>query len=251
VQQQCDTASDLWGREPLDAVTTWTGARADALRRAFRMTNESFAEHLGVVARTVAYWRQRGDVVLRPATQGILDTALAQAPAQVREQFSQILSEANRTEQPDISPAESDNVAGLTTWITASSTSDAAIDRLEQAAVAVTEMHARAPARQVLDEVLALHHGAQLLLRRGRQRLRQARRLIRLDGDILAHASVLLGDVGQDQAADDYGHAALLYLQEAEASEATAWYALAKTARWRHSYATAAELASQGLVVLC
>jgi len=37
-------------------------------------------------------------------------------------------------------------------------------------------------------------------------------------GDILAHASVLLGDLGQDQTADNYGHAALLCLQEAEAA---------------------------------
>jgi len=49
----------------MDAVTTWSGSRADALRRALRMTNEAFAEHLGVAARTVAYWRGRADVVPR------------------------------------------------------------------------------------------------------------------------------------------------------------------------------------------
>jgi hypothetical protein len=51
---------------------------------------------------------------------------------------------------------------------------------------------------------------------------------------------------GQDQAAEDYGHAALLWLQEAEASQATAFYALAKTARWQHNYAAAADFAQQG-----
>jgi hypothetical protein len=38
-----------------------------------------------------------------------------------------------------------------------------------------------------------------------------------------------------------------LYLQEAEASQATAWYALAKNARWQHKYVAAADLARQGL----
>ena len=115
------------------------------------MTNESFAEHLGVAARTVAYWRQRGEVVPRPAMQEILDTALAQAPAHVRAQFSQILDEASRPQELHTLGTGPGDVADLTTWITASSTSDTAIDRLEQAAVAVTEMHALAPASQLLD----------------------------------------------------------------------------------------------------
>jgi hypothetical protein len=41
--------------------------------------------------------------------------------------------------------------------------------------------------------------------------------------------------------------AGLLYLQEAEASQAAAWYALAKNARWQHNYLAAADLARQGL----
>ena len=36
----------------MDVVSSWTGARADALRWALRMTNEAFAEHLGVGVRT-------------------------------------------------------------------------------------------------------------------------------------------------------------------------------------------------------
>ncbi len=83
------------------------------------------------------------------------------------------------------------------------------------------------------------------LLRGGRQRLRQTRELVSLDGNILAHASVLLSNLGANRAAEDYGQAALVYLQEAEASQATAWYALAKTTRWQHNYAAAADLARQ------
>ena len=62
-----------------DVVAAWTGRHADALRQALRMTNERFAEHLGVAVRTVANWRARPDVVPMPGTQEILDAALAQA----------------------------------------------------------------------------------------------------------------------------------------------------------------------------
>ena len=46
------------GQARMQVVATWTGSSADALRQALRMTNESYAEHLGVAVRTVAYWRQ-------------------------------------------------------------------------------------------------------------------------------------------------------------------------------------------------
>lgn len=95
--------------------------------------------------------------------------------------------------------------------------------------------------------MMQLHHSAQLLLRGGRQRLRQTRELARLDGNVLAHASVLLSNLGKNRAAENYGQAALLYLQEAEASPATAWYALAKIARWQRNYTAAADLARRGL----
>jgi transcriptional regulator with XRE-family HTH domain len=39
----------------MNVVASWTGARADALRQALRMTIEDFAGHLGVAARTAAY----------------------------------------------------------------------------------------------------------------------------------------------------------------------------------------------------
>jgi hypothetical protein len=135
----------------------------------------------------------------------------------------------------------------LTAWITATNTSDEAIEHVEQAAAALAELHTRIPDRKALADVMLLHRTAQQLLRSGRQRLRQTRELVRLDGNVLAHASVLLSNLGEDQAAENYGQAALLCLEEAEASQATALYALAKIARWQHRYAAAADLARQGL----
>jgi transcriptional regulator with XRE-family HTH domain len=80
----------------MDVITSWTGARADALRQALRMTNEAFAERLGVAVRTVAYWRARSGSVPQPAMQEALDTALSQAPELARAQFWLILGERER-----------------------------------------------------------------------------------------------------------------------------------------------------------
>jgi hypothetical protein len=213
------------------------------------MTNETFAERLGVGVRTVAYWRARPDAVPRPTMQEILDVALAQAPEQARAQFRLLLAEREHGHAAittSVRVAMPDDVESLTAWITSTNTSDEAIEHIEQMAVSLADRHTQVAARQVLPGVLQLHRKTQTLLRSGRQRLRQTRDLIRIDSDLLAHASVLLGDLGQDQVAQRHGQAALLGAQEAEASQAKAWYALAKTARWQHNYARAADLARQG-----
>src|SRR2546423_1670825 len=42
------------GVQPMELVNAWTGRTACALQRALRLTNEAFADHLGVAVRTVA-----------------------------------------------------------------------------------------------------------------------------------------------------------------------------------------------------
>jgi hypothetical protein len=157
-------------------VAGWTGSRADALRQALRMTNEGFAEHLGVAVRTVAYWRERADVVPRPTMQAVLDTALAQASSSTRNQFALLLAEREDA-RPTAPPAAWTDATSLAEWVTATNTSDAAVARIEQAAAALGEKHTQAPAREVLAEVQQLQGTAQSLLRGGRQRLQQTREL--------------------------------------------------------------------------
>jgi tetratricopeptide (TPR) repeat protein len=103
VQFQCNHSAKRLAAEDLamDVVTLWTGARADALRRALRMTNEAFAERFPVAVRTVAYWRERPGSVPQPAIQEALDTLLAQAPELARAQFWLIVAER---EQGQASP---------------------------------------------------------------------------------------------------------------------------------------------------
>ncbi|MEU6785900.1 helix-turn-helix domain-containing protein [Nonomuraea angiospora] len=68
------TATGLTGRTTT-LIDEWNGRRATALRYAMRMSQETFAEHLGIAARTVAKWAAAPASVLQPETQRILDTA--------------------------------------------------------------------------------------------------------------------------------------------------------------------------------
>lgn len=88
----------------MNVVGTWTGHRADALRQALRMTNESFASHLGVAPRTVAYWRKRPDVVPQPAIQEALDAALERAPERAKAQFALLLEDDIHHQRPANNP---------------------------------------------------------------------------------------------------------------------------------------------------
>src|SRR5262245_43088867 len=141
----------------------------------------------------------------------------------------------------------SEDAASLTEWLTASPVSDEAVSGLDRAAARLAEAHGRAAPVLVLAEARQVQASAQALLRGGRLRHRQARELLRVNGGLLAHVGLLLSDLGDDAAGEEYASAALLYLREAGASEVTACYVLAKIARWRHQYLRAADLAGQGL----
>src|SRR6266700_6660479 len=84
-------------------IAEWTGGHADLLRQSLRMTNESFAEYLGVVVRTVAYWRQRPEIIPKPAIQETLDTALERAPDRVKAQFTPLAEHGKRADRVDSS----------------------------------------------------------------------------------------------------------------------------------------------------
>ena len=229
-------------------VARWTGWHANALREALRMTNEEFAEHLQVAVRTVAYWRSDPGMVPRQGMQQILDVALERAPDQARAQF-RTLAEAgsDSSSVPRANAAAHDDPAGLTEWLTATGTSDEVIEAVDRAAIALAESHAWTPAPVLLSDVRQLQARTWRLLTAGRPRHRQERELLRVNGDLLAHMSLLLSDLHADQDADRYGNAARLYLREAGASEGNACYVLAKNARWKRLYGIAADLASQGL----
>jgi hypothetical protein len=234
----------------VEAIVSWSGDLADTLREALRMTNESFAERLGVAVRTVANWRGRPDVVPAAATQAILDTALAQAPELARARFERLLADRARNRElaaGSALPSAADDAGSLMAWLTASDASDEAIGSLDRLAAALAEAHTQVAAGTILTEVSQLERTAEDMLRTGRPRHSQARELLRISGGLLAHQSLLLSDLNDYQAAGACGQTALMCLREAGASEVTAWYVLAKNARWQQHYLEAADQASQGL----
>ena len=70
VQPPCNGSATHADAEVSPCLTWYLTGQEDTLthyRQALRMTNETFAEHLGVAVRTVAYWRARPDVEPRPS----------------------------------------------------------------------------------------------------------------------------------------------------------------------------------------
>ena len=249
-------------------VDSWTGGRADALRQAFRMTIEDFAEKLGLAPRTVAYWRERPAIMQRPERQRILDTLLEQAPDAVKARFSMLIDQhpgllapaGDDSSFPGLSPAgnglpafqspvdfSAADAKNVLAWIESTNTSDDMISYFAQAITEAAEEHATRPPIVLLAKVQQIHAMIQALLRGGRQRHRQTSELLRLDADLLAHLCQLLGDVRHDQAASAYAGASIALADEAGSGSAMAFSAQAQIARWRGRYAQAADLAAKGL----
>lgn len=94
MQQECSHDADRPRRANkgriVDPVDTWTGSTAAALQSALRMTNDRFADHLGVAVRTVAGWHADPDIVPRAEMQAALDTAYERASQTVQLRFSRL-----------------------------------------------------------------------------------------------------------------------------------------------------------------
>jgi hypothetical protein len=78
----------------MDSVIHWNGRTACALQGALRLTNESFAAHLGIAVRTVATWHQKPTLTPKSEMQQLLDTALERAMPTAKTRFAQLLDEA-------------------------------------------------------------------------------------------------------------------------------------------------------------
>jgi hypothetical protein len=159
--------------------------------------------------------------------------------------FGDFLSAPPTLAAGESAPAEYD-ARSLAAWMASTNISDDGIDHLAQAASALSQAHSQRSPAQLLADVAALHRQIQVLLRSGKQRLRQTRELYRVDADLLAHASLLLGDLHSDDAAAAYGSTAQLCAKEAGANQAVPLSVQAKTARWRMRFASSAELARRG-----
>ncbi|QXE35514.1 NUDIX hydrolase [Streptomyces sp. GMY02] len=76
----------------MDVVEIWSGQHACTLQAALRMTNEAFAERLGIAQRTVATWHTNPAVVPRAEMQQLLDEVYETASPAVRRRFALLAS---------------------------------------------------------------------------------------------------------------------------------------------------------------
>ncbi|MCA1607460.1 MAG: hypothetical protein LC775_18805, partial [Acidobacteria bacterium] len=81
----------------MEPVQQWTGRTACVLQKSLRMSNDSFAEHLGVAARTIAMWHQKPGRVPNCEIQRALDTALERAGDGAKARFAKSLAELDTT----------------------------------------------------------------------------------------------------------------------------------------------------------
>ncbi|WP_405060373.1 helix-turn-helix domain-containing protein [Kribbella sp. NBC_01505] len=95
----------------MTVIDEWTGRHANALRAALRLTNEAFAEYLGISPRTVTKWRERPEMVPSPPLQEALDTSLRNAAPDARLRFAANLG----LDQPV--PIDQDSLTQLNTAI--------------------------------------------------------------------------------------------------------------------------------------
>lgn len=214
---------------------------ARELRRTARETSQSVASQAGLIQMIYAW--ERGTHKLSERYELLYQAAGIWEEEAVPRDAEAITRRAHGR------PDAADEASSVMAWVTGTNASDDVIEQIARAASYLAEAHAHTAASKVLPEVLGLHQQVQSLLRSGRQRLRQTRDLMRTDSVLLAHACLLLGDLGRDREARRCGTAALLLAQEAEADEAIAWSVQAKTARWQRRFVEAAELARRGFEV--
>jgi DNA-binding transcriptional regulator YiaG len=97
----------------MEVITSWTAAEACALQKALRMSNQVFAEHLGIAVRTVAYWRKRPEIVPKLALQEILDRAIECAPERAKAQFTQLAGQPGHRQGRNMEPPRSLTERGM------------------------------------------------------------------------------------------------------------------------------------------
>ena len=257
------------GPARIQVIATWTGGDADLLRQSLRMTNESFAEYLGVAVRTVANWRKQPEIIPKPAIQETLDAALERAPDRAKAQFTLLAERGGRADRADApgirdphafglagsSPSAAqavprqrippDDIDDLLAQLTVTSTAGDTIEQIEHAAISLAESHTQAPARKILSQIVPLDQRVRSLLG-GRLRLSQQRELFRIESLLLSHACLLLGDLNENALAERYGMAALAFAKEAESDQAVAMTVLAKTFRWQKRFTESMDMACRG-----
>ena len=121
----------------MDTVTGWTGRTACALQAALRLSNETFAERLGIGVRTVAAWHQKPTLRPRPEMQQLLDTALEQASQSIKTRFALLVGDSAGAESAalaDAGPREGGVAADVERRLSTDPNTSSALDQLDKSA---------------------------------------------------------------------------------------------------------------------
>jgi hypothetical protein len=113
----------------MDPVTGWTARTACALQAALRLSNEAFAEHLGIGVRTVASWHQKPSLRPRPEMQQVLDTALEQATPAIKARFAVLVGDVMHS---DVASSDDGPAAHAERRLSTDPNIGAALDRLDR-----------------------------------------------------------------------------------------------------------------------
>lgn len=107
IHRICTARANAGALPIVNQPTTWTAEIACALQSALRMSQEAFAQHLGIAPRTVAMWHAKGTTRPKPELQQLLDSALFRATPEVQARFAQLTSPAQpaTVAQESASPA--------------------------------------------------------------------------------------------------------------------------------------------------
>jgi hypothetical protein len=119
----------------MEPVTGWTGRTACALQAALRLSNEAFAEQLGIGVRTVATWHQKPALRPRPEMQQVLDTALEQASQPVKTRFAVLAGDpagAASAASADAGPREGGIAADVERRLSTDPNTCSALDQLDK-----------------------------------------------------------------------------------------------------------------------
>lgn len=92
MQQECKSLQRSATRKVVAVERRWTGELACALQTATGLTNEQFAERLGVAVRTVSYWHSRPTCSPIPLAQDLLTTLLERANDATRQRFNEAVN---------------------------------------------------------------------------------------------------------------------------------------------------------------
>nr|BFE55654.1 hypothetical protein GCM10020063_001800 [Dactylosporangium thailandense] len=201
----------------------WTGELACALQAATGLTNEQFAERLGVAVRTVSYWHSRPTCSPVPMAQDLLTTMLDRANDATRQRFAEATDRAGS----DRGARRSGSVEEVMSAAVADAADDPILNgpRSDRESVDALRAEAIAIARAGNTKALDVFTAARRIREDARNLARQTRRV----GD-LADLYLVVGQTGALMAstAFDLGH----------------WDTSAALARAAHKYAELAGHAS-------